>query len=235
MTNAISAALNRQQGLSQEMRVIANNLANSSTTGFKADRAIFAEFIVPTGGRSLSMGGLAGHSFDFAQSGLSFTGGQFDVALQGEGFFVLETLNGQRLTRAGHFQTSADGELVDASGNRVLGNGGGAIQIPEAAQRIEIASDGTLSVDGQIIDQIGIVQPRGELQRDSNTSFIAPNGYEASLDASLVQGALEQSNVSSVLEMARMIEVQRAYEAGQAVIDREDQRISQLLDAVRER
>jgi flagellar basal-body rod protein FlgF len=115
MSNAIYAMLGRQQGLMQEMQVVANNLANSSTTGYKSDRALFGEFLVATGSQSssLSMGGLAGHSFAMAQGALKITGGEMDLAIQGDGFFLVNTEQGQRLTRAGHFQLSTDGQLVD--------------------------------------------------------------------------------------------------------------------------
>ena len=235
MSNAIYAALNRQQGLMQELQVVSNNLANSSTTGYKTDKAIFAEYLVPAGQDSVSMGGLSGHSFEMSQGGLKFTGGQFDLAIQGEGFFVIQTDQGPRLTRAGHFQISSDSMLIDASGNQVLGNGGGPITIPEEAGQVKIASDGSISVNGELIDQIGVVKTDGQLVRESGTHFVAQDGYAPIETPNLVQGALEQSNVSPVLEVARMIEVQRAYEAGQALLEREDQRISQLITAVRER
>lgn len=238
MSGPIYTTLGRQQGLMQEMQVVANNLANASTTGYKSDRAIFAEFLVPTGtdgNQSLSMGGLGGHSFLMEQGGLKFTGGKFDVAIQGEGFFTVDTPQGQRLTRAGHFQLTAAGQLIDMHGNAVLSAGGNPITIPEDALDVAIGQDGTISGNGQIIDQLGIVRAEGELQRDSNTYFAAPGGVAQTQDAKLVQGALEQSNVSPVLEVARMIEVQRAYEAGQALLEKEDQRISQLISAVRER
>lgn len=237
MSNAIYASLSRQQGLMKEMQVVANNLANSSTTGYKTDRAIFAEFLVGTGPSqdSLSMGGLAGHSFKLAQGDMNFTGGQFDLAVQGEGFFVLQTEQGPRLSRAGHFQLSPESTLVDPFGNSVLGAGGNPITIPPGASQVSIGSDGSISANGQLIDRVGVVTAQGELQRDSNTMFSAPQGYAPFEEATVVQGALEQSNVMPVLEVARMIEVQRAYEAGQAMLEREDQRINQLISAVRER
>ncbi|ABI78233.1 flagellar basal-body rod protein FlgF [Hyphomonas neptunium ATCC 15444] len=238
MSSPIYTTLARQQGLMQEMQVVANNLANSSTTGYKSDRAIFTEFLVSTGDspdQSLSMGGLGGHAFQLEQGGLNFTGGRFDLAIQGEGFFMVETPQGERLTRAGHFQLSGAGQLVDMQGNPVLSAGGNPITIPDDATDVSFGEDGTISGNGQIIDQVGIMLADGQLTRDSNTYFAAEGGVAPTQDAKLVQGALEQSNVSPVLEVSRMIEVQRAYEAGQALLEKEDQRISQLITAVRER
>ena len=132
MSNAIYATLARQHGLMQEMQVVSNNLANSSTTGYKTDRAIFAEFLVSTGSdaSSLSMGSLAGHSFEMEQGGLKVTGGQFDLAVQGDGYFTVDTPQGTRLTRAGQFQLAANGNLIDMNGSNVLNAGGGRSRYP---------------------------------------------------------------------------------------------------------
>ena len=236
MSNAIYAALARQSGLMTEMQVVANNLANSSTTGYKSDRAIFAEFVAGTRNNlaDLSMGTLAGHEFDLEQGGLRFTNGTFDLAIQGEGYFLIETPQGERLTRAGHFQLNAEAELITDTGYRVLNAGGGAIQIPEEATHVSIAGDGTISFDGQIIDQVGVVQPEGQLSRAGDAMFAAEEGFQPIEEPRVVQGALEQSNVSPVLEIARMIEVQRAYEAGQALIEREDDRIAKFISTLRQ-
>lgn len=236
MSNAIYAALARQSGLMTEMQVVANNLANSSTTGYKSDRAIFAEFVAGTHNNlaDLSMGTLAGHEFDLEQGGLRFTNGSFDLAIQGEGYFLIETPQGERLTRAGHFQLNAESELITDTGFRVLNAGGGAIQIPEEATNVSIAGDGTISFDGQIIDQVGVVQPDGQLSRAGDAMFAAEEGFQPVEEPRIVQGALEQSNVSPVLEIARMIEVQRAYEAGQALIEREDDRIAKFISTLRQ-
>lgn len=237
MSNSIYATLSRQDGLLKELQVVANNIANTNTTGYKTDHAVFAEYIMATGPNtpSLSMGGLAGHTFDLTQGTVKFTGGQFDLAIQGDGFFAVETDAGQRLTRAGAFQISADGELIASDGAKVLSNGGAPIQIPPDAQGVSVAGDGTISAQGQVIDQVGIFVANGQLQRDTDTRFTAQGGSQPAEFATVLQGALEASNVSPVLEMARMIEVQRAYEAGQAALEKEDQRITQLISTVRNR
>ena len=234
MSNSIYTTLARQDGLLKEMQVVANNIANTNTSGYKTDSAIFAEYVMATGQEtpSLSMGGLAGHSFDLTQGTVKFTGGQFDVAIQGEGFFALQTPAGERLTRAGSFQVSADGELITPDGASVLDAGNTPIQIPPEAANISIAGDGTITVDGELLGQIGVFRANGQLQRDTDTRFTAEGGTEAIQNASVLQGAVEQSNVSPVLEMARMIEVQRAYEAGQTVLEQEHQRISQFISTV---
>lgn len=237
MPTSIYTSIGRQEGLLREMELVANNLANSSTVGYKADRAIFSEFVVSAGDNapSVSMGGLGGHAFELSQSSLAFTGSSFDLALQGEGYFLVETPQGERLTRAGAFQLSAEGKLIDGNGNSILDAGGGEIVLPPTTERFVVGSDGSLVADGQVLGQIGIVRPNGDMQRDSNTYFASPDGFEQLGEGEVIQGALEQSNVSPVLEVSRMIEVQRAYEAGQAMLEREDQRLSQLINAVRQK
>ena len=237
MPISVYTSIGRQEGLLREMEVVANNLANSSTVGYKTDRAIFSEFVVSAGDNapSISMGGLGGHAFNLSQSSLAFTGNGFDFALQGDGYFVIETPQGERLTRAGAFQLSSEGLLIDGNGNSVLDAGGGEVVLPPTTERFVVGADGSMVVDGQLIGQLGIVSPNGAMQRDSNTYFETADGYEQVSDGQIVQGALEQSNVSPVLEVSRMIEVQRAYEAGQAMLEREDQRLSQLINAVRQK
>jgi flagellar basal-body rod protein FlgF len=237
MPMSLFASLGRQEGLMREMEVVANNLANSSTVGYKSDRAIFSEFIV-SGGRdapSVSMGALGGHAFDLTQSSLAFTGSNFDLALQGDGYFLVQTEAGDRLTRAGHLQISSEGQLIDANGNAILEAGGNPITVPPTVEQMSIGNDGSIAVDGELVGQIGIVSPNGQLLRDSNTYFSSPDGFVPTEGETVIQGALEQSNVSPVLEVSRMIEVQRAYEAGQAMMEREDQRLSQVISAVRQR
>ncbi|KCZ65330.1 flagellar hook-basal body complex protein [Hyphomonas atlantica] len=236
MSNAIYATLTRQDGLLREMQVIANNVANSSTTGYKSNHAIFAEHIAAVNGEgdSVSMGSLSGHSHDLSQGAMKHTGGQFDLAIHGEGFFVLETPAGERLTRAGAFQLSADGILADAFGNQVMGAGGGAIAIPEEVTRISVAPDGTISSGQEILGQIGVVTANGQIAQEGGTMFVAAEGYEQVEEPNVIQGALEQSNVSSILEISRLIEVQRAYEAGQSLIEKEDERINQLIKTMRQ-
>ena len=234
MSNSIYATLSRQDGLLKELQVVANNIANTNTTGYKTDRAIFAEYLVSTGDQtpSLSMGALAGHTFDLTQGTVKFTGGQFDLAIQGEGFFALQTPAGERLTRAGAFQLSATGELITPDGANVLDSGNTPIQIPPEAASISIAGDGSISADGELLGQIGVFRANGQLQRDTDTRFTAEGGTEAIENANVLQGAVEQSNVSPVLEMARMIKVQRAYEAGQNVLEQEHQRSTQYISTV---
>ena len=228
------ATLNRQSGLMREMGVVANNIANASTNGFRREGVVFSEFVAALDqDPSLSMAHASGRHVDLSQSTLSQTGGQFDFAIQGEGFFLIETPEGERLTRAGSFTPSAEGELVTLDGYRVLDAGGAPIFVPPDAKGVALASDGTLSANGQPIAQVGLWQPADPLSlRHQSGTMFAAGEVEPAEGATLLQGMLEDSNVEPVSEIARMIEVQRAYELGQKFLDSEDERVRGVIQAL---
>jgi len=228
------ATLNRQSGLMREMGVVANNIANASTTGFRREGVVFSEYVAALGqDPSLSMAHASGRHVDLSQSTLSQTGGQFDFAIQGEGFFLIETPQGQHLTRAGTFTPSAEGELVTPDGHRLLDAGGAPIFVPPDAKSVAMASDGTLSTGGQPIAQVGLWQPADplSLRHQAGTMFSA-DAVEPAEGATVLQGMLEDSNVEPVSEIARMITVQRAYELGQKFLDSEDGRVCGVIQAL---
>ena len=236
MENSFYATLTRQSGLLREMQVVANNIANLSTTGFRAEGVVFAEHVrsLGPGEDSLSMAHASARHVYNAQGALSQTGSPFDLAIEGEGYFLIETPEGERLTRAGHFVTDPNGELVTPDGYRLLDAGGAPVFVPPDASSIAIANDGTLSADGQPQTVIGLwepVDPNGMLHR-SGVLFEAPEGVQPMIEYSVFQGFLEDSNVNPVAQIARMIEVQRAYELGQSFLDKEDERVRGFLRTV---
>lgn len=236
MDNAGYTALTRQSGLMREMQSVANNLANISTTGFRKEGVIFAEYVhrMEQGEGSLSMGTAHARLTDTRQGTLSQTGAAFDFAIEGDGYFLLETPQGERLTRAGSFTPSSEGELVSPDGYRLLDSGGAPVFIPPDARAIAVAADGTLSADGRPLTQIGLYLPADPLTltREGGTQFATEGDLIPADDAQLMQGFLESSNVEPVSEIARMIEVQRAYELGQTFLDKEDERIRSVLQTL---
>ncbi len=232
MANTIYTGLARQAGLAREMAVIANNIANLSTTGFRREGVIFAEHIRRLGADpSLSMGRASARAVDLTEAEASPTGGAYDFAIRGPGFFLIETPEGERLTRAGHFTPNDAGDLVTPDGFRLLDDGGGPITVPPGAGAVALAPDGTLSADGQPVARIGLWQPADAttLRHTGGTRFSAGEVVPVEDGATLLQGHLEGANVDPVLEIARMIEVSRAYEAGQRLMDREDERIRAVI------
>ena len=218
--------LTRQSGLMREMQVIAHNIANASTTGFRREGVVFSEFVVRMGDEpSLSMADGNARMVDLGQAGLSQTGATYDMGIQGEGFFLLATPEGERLTRAGSFTPSAEGVLVNADGHALLDAGGAPVAVPLGARSVAISQDGTMSADGEPVAQIGLWQAVDplSLRHQAGTLFSA-DAVEPAEAAVIRQGYLEDSNVQPLTEIARMIEVQRAYELGQKFLDAEDQR-----------
>lgn len=236
MENATYATITRQSGLMNEMRVVANNIANASTTGFQAEGVMFAEYIksLGSGNESLSMATSEVRTTSQVQGGLDNTGGTFDLAIEGAGYFLIQTPDGERLTRAGAFTTNSDGDLVTADGHRVLDAGGTPVFVPQGVGSIGIAPDGSMSANGQPIGQIGLVVPidPNGLTRQSGVMFEAEGGFEPAVEGKVLQGYLEESNVNPILQVSRMIEVQRAYELGQSFLDKEDERIRAVIQAV---
>jgi flagellar basal-body rod protein FlgF len=234
MDNSI-ATLSRQTGLLEATQIIANNIANAATPGYKGESTVFAEYVAAGGkaSQSLSMGHLVAHSTDYSGGGLKKTGGTFDLAIQGQGFFKVTTPGGERLTRAGAFMLDAEGLLTDVNGNAVVDEGGSPVEIPPDAVNVAVASDGTISIDGEIFAAIGVFQPVGEPVRAGNNHWVAPEGDRAVDEPRIHQGFIEASNVEPVAEFAELILAQRLFEAGQTLSEQEHDRLSSLVNAIR--
>lgn len=238
MDNAGYTTLTRQSGLLREMQTVANNLANMSTTGFRREGVIFSEFIQDTepGHHSLSMATARIGVTSAIQGTLTQTGGTFDLAIEGDGYFQVGTPEGPMLTRAGNFVTSLAGEIVTPDGMQLLDAGGAPVIVPVGARDLSVAADGTVSANGLPIAQIGLWQPADpiDLTRRAGVRFqLETPPVPANEGAGrIVQGFLESSNVNPVTEITRMIEVQRAYELGQGFLDKEDERIRSMLRSI---
>jgi flagellar basal-body rod protein FlgF len=230
MSNALLIGLSRQIALNRELEVVANNIANLNTTGYKADGSVFQEFLMPVAtaqqfqnpDRQLSYVQDRATWSDFSKGPIRQTGNRFDVAIDGDAFLVVETPRGERYTRNGALQLNAAGELVTSAGHRVMGDAG-PILLQATDRDISIAQDGTVSVrEGANANSdsgrgklrlVRFEQPQ-RLQKDGTSMFAAPAGVApvaAGRDVRIVQGAIEQSNVRGVVEMSRMIEVTRTY------------------------
>lgn len=234
MDSASYTTISRQTGLWREMNVIANNIANSATTGYRQEGLIFSEHVKSSpDGRSLSMGNGNVRNTSFLQGALTQTAGTFDFAIEGDGFFLIETPAGERLTRAGSFSANAEGDLVTPDGLRVLDAGGAPLFVPPDAGPIAVSADGTISADGRLLGQIALVLPvdARAMTREDGVLFVAEAGFEPAENARVLQGFLESSNVDPVTAIARMIEVQRAYEMGQSFLDSENQRVRDALQS----
>ena len=162
MDNPLYVQMTRQSGLLKEIDMIAGNLANMNTTGYRREGLVFSEYVQATSDElgSLSMTAARARFADDAQGPISQTNSPFDLAIEGDGFFQVQTNNGPRLTRAGSFTVSPEGALVTLHGYPVLDKGGAPIQLPPGLERFSVAPDGAVEADGVAIAQIGLVAPQ---------------------------------------------------------------------------
>ena len=213
--------LSQELAAYQSMDSIANNLANVSTPGFKREAPQFQEYVdqmQPSEGekgtQAVSFVQQTGLIRDLGAGPIEITNAPFDVAIKGQGYFVVQTANGPRYTRDGHFTLDATGRIVTDAGDPVQGQGGD-ISIATTDGDIHIAADGTVSgLNGQI-GQLNIVDFADDraLVRQGSTLFSTTQTPQAATDAEVQQGMIEGANVQPVVEISNMIEVMRSYQA----------------------
>jgi flagellar basal-body rod protein FlgF len=232
-------ALSRQAALRRQMDVVANNIANMNTTGFKGEKMMFVEHVVKSkGGDSLISPKLAyvrdiATMTDMNEGALETTGNPLDLALAGDGFFAVQTDQGERYTRNGRFQLDDGGQLVTQQGNPVLSTNGEPIIFAPTDDNISVSSDGTISTNNGVLGQLQVVSfdsPQA-LQRTSGAQFVADqdNPPQALDEVEVVQGALENANVQPIFEMSEMINLHRSYDAVRRFIDKEDERQRNMI------
>lgn len=246
MIKGIYASSSGMQPKMLRLEVIANNLANINTTGFKRD-SMFVQVLKKTGLVRLQDGGeLAGFDVkqftDFSESSHVPTNNPLDVAIQGRGFFVVETAHGMRYTRNGSFMLSADGSLVTAQGYPVMGVGG-RIQFPgiqkSAQGNIAITVTGEILLDKSVIGKLRVVDFENESelkkQGDSLFSTTAKEQFtEADGKTTVIrQGFLEESNVDGIEEMIEMVELNRSFEADQKSLQYQDSTLEKAMEVGR--
>ena len=204
MPDGIAAAASALRYYERRQEIVANNLANADTDGFKAER-VFARLIDEAHPAPDT-------ATDLRRGALKETGSPFDIATDSDGFFVVSTPQGERLSRGGALQLSPDGILADASGHALLGEKG-AIKLGPG--QITIDRDGLVAVDGDAIDRLRMetVPPGTDMQHDAGTLFVpGPTRQAMALGSrSVKQGFVEESNVNTISTMVDMISVQRAY------------------------
>lgn len=247
-------ALSRQVVLQRQMDVVANNIANASTPGFKAEEVVMSEYKIRAE-RPVKLSYVQDFATarDFRDGPLRTTGNDLDLALQGDGFFVVQTPQGNRYTRVGRFQLDKDGQIVTSQGYPVLA-GGAPITVNPDDGRINVAEDGTISTDRakngtqqQVVGRLDVVSfadknalvpeqdnffsAGSQTPRPANTDLGTANvGLPVAGTATtggstkVMSGVLEDSNVQTIVQMTSMIAVTRNYQAVQKFLDEEHQR-----------
>lgn len=227
MENAELIAVSTQTALRNQLNVVANNIANMNTNGFKSQNLRFEEFLMPVAEASLFKGTRdktlsyvhdAESVHDFRPGATIETNAALDVAINGDGWFVVDTDNGERYSRDGNFSINTLGELVNKNGHKILGNGAPIVFGPDDTD-IEIAKDGTISTSEGVRGQLTAV-------RFENTATLKPTGlgtYDApdakpATEVTFIQGVLEKSNTEAVTEITTLIDVTRKYESVSRII-----------------
>ena len=228
MQNTLLVGLSRQMVLERQLDVISNNIANVNTNGFKADKSLFEEYLA-SGAHEDNFSGKdrrvsyvqdRGTFRDFSQGAVQQTGNPLDVAIAGAGMFVVQAPGGERYTRDGNLQINSTGQLVTAGGNPVLGTSGPIVFQP-TDHDITISADGTITVQegtartDSIRGKLRLVSfaDAQKLLKQGDNLYAAGEGGAPAQDikSTVRQGYVEKSNVSSVVEMSRMIEINRTY------------------------
>lgn len=236
MENSLFVALSRQMTIQRQMEIIANNLANADTGGFKSERLMFAEHLERTerGADPLAFVSDVATATDLREGSMASTGNPLDVAIRGRGWLVIDTPQGPRYTRDGHLRLDATGTLVNKQGFPVRSDSGGPIVFTPVDRVITIKADGSVEADGQSRGRIGVVgfdnpqrleKVAGNLYRTDAVPAEAP-------EAEVVQGMIEDSNVEPVIEITRMMTALRTYQGVQRLVQEEHDREREMIRRV---
>jgi flagellar basal-body rod protein FlgF len=239
MNITTSLAASRLVAQQRAMDVTANNIANANTPGFRTERVQFSDWVDPQT-NTAPVPGTRGITYTQdratyreSQPGtLSHTANPYDVALSGDGYFTVNTKNGPRLTRDGRLGPMPDGTLADSSGNPVLDATGKPIQVASTDTEITIAGDGSISSQNGPLGKIGVVQPVDpmKMRAEGATNFISDGPTTPVAAPGVVQGAVEGSNVQPVLEVTRMMDIQRQFQFVTQLVQAEGDRQKETID-----
>lgn len=232
-------ALSRLVAQQRSMDVTAMNLANANTPGFRAERTIFSDWIsrqtgvdLPPGGKSVAYTQDRATYREQQVGTLEHTANPFDLALNGDGYFTVDTSRGPRLTRAGRFTPLSDGRLGDSEGNALLDTTGRPIRLSGTETRVTIGGDGTITSETGRIATIGVVQPTdaNRMTAEGARLMRADSPTAPVTIPRVVQGAVEGSNVQPILELTRMMNDLRTFEFTSQFVQGEAERQQAAID-----
>ena len=223
MQDGLYVALSAQIALEKRLTTIADNVANMNTAGFRATGVRFDDLVTGAGSNRLDFTSSGETFLNAAKGAVTQTGNPFDFAVRGDAWFSIDTPAGQVMTRDGRFSMTPEGGLVTLEGHPVLDAGGAPIQLDPAAGAPVAGVDGSLRQGGRLVAALGLFtfDPGPDFSRYGNSGVIPASEPEAvvdRLDAGVAQGFLEEANVNPVLEMTRLIQVQRAFESSAALV-----------------
>ena len=214
MDSSIYIALSKQMAQFQDMEITANNIANVNTPGYSAQKLVFSQFLSDSG-KVGSKDSYADTPFSYRDTtggALKPTGNPLDMAIKGDAYFAVETPLGTRYTKSGSFQIDSQGMLVTVDGYPVLGSDNAQITLPTTGKSVLINGAGQITVDGTQAGQLGMMAFTNQqgMTRYGNSLYGSTETPQASLTARAVQGAIETSNVNSVSELVRVMDISRS-------------------------
>lgn len=235
MENISYIGLSQQKALQEQMNVASNNIANMSTPGYKGTSVIFEDYLNrakhndPTGIKQVS--NIRTYR-DLSQGSLQRTDNKLDFAINGEGYFSVQTPQGQRYTRDGSFSLDANGNIVTKEGYQVMGDSG-PLSIPQGARNIVVGNDGNINTDQGDVGSIRVVNfaDGQSLTPEGDNLLSAGQGAveQPAEKVTITQGSLEMANVNPIIEMNRMVEILRNYQAAQKMIQNDHDRIRSVI------
>jgi flagellar basal-body rod protein FlgF len=240
MDNTSYIALSRQMALWKQMNVVSNNIANMNTAGYKQDDAVFTSYMIQTpeaegvGATPLFFTQDFGDFQDFSAGSLKTTGNDLDVALQGDGFFCIETAGGEKYTRKGQFTLNEDGALSTTEGDLVMSENNTPLFIAPGESQITISESGDVMTENGVIGRLKIAR----FADNQKLLKVAGVMFENVADNTVVfgdgnyrikQGMVENSNVNAISEMTNLVKIQRSYDYVQQMIDEEHDRLSNTI------
>ena len=213
MDNSIYTTLASQIALNDELSITSNNMANANTSGFKKDIQIMSTYIAKDNIANLKMPNDIASISDFASGALKQTDKILDVAVNGQGFFMVQTPHGLRYTRNGSFLTNSEGILIDIQGNPVLSQDGAQTTVPSHDENVFINKEGKVYASGTQIGSIGVVNFSNSklLRKAGNGYFISDVEASSSEKYQVLQGFIEESNTNPIIETTKLIDLQKKF------------------------
>ena len=237
MQSSLYVALSSQLALARQLESVAGNIANASTAGYRADQVKFDTLLSRSAGGDVAFAGTAGTFISRSSGEVVKTDNSLDVAVQGDAWLAIDTPTGRSYTRDGRMQLDPAGVLQTLTGARVLDASGAGIQLAAGGGPIQIARDGMISQGGRQVGSLGLftIDSAARLTRNGNSSVVPDRPASAVVDfnrASLVQGYIERGNVNPVLEITRLIAIQRNFEAISGAMTANESTMQEALKAL---
>ena len=239
MQNITNVALSRLTAQQRALDVTAGNIANANTPGYRAERLVFSDFLmrnrgrdVPPGAETVTFTQDRASYRDLAPGPITHTANTLDLALAGDGYFTVETPAGSRLTRAGHFELNAEGNIVNSDGHALIDSGGQKIRLATADTAVTVSADGTVSSENGRIARIAVARPADpyRMKPEGGRLFVAEGTPQPVEKPRVIQGAIEQSNIAPVVELTRMMRELREFEFTSKMVQSDSNRQQNAID-----